>query len=292
MKPKIIFLIPVFLLVIMTDSYGQWNPVGSGDIYTNGNVGIGTNTNLNAKLSLNGDRWQLKLTNSGVGGTDWRIGSSSDNWVATGGKFLISNTGTSSDAALVIDSQNKVGIGITNPPSLLSVSGDIALRYGSELKTTIGNHRTILRTGWSNWQDYLSIHVPGNLAANATPKIHIRSNGNVGIGTTSPSSRLTVKGNIHAEEVKVDLNVPGPDYVFDEDYELSSLEEVEKYIQENKHLPEIPSAADMEKTGIYLSEMNMKLLKKVEELTLHMIDLHHEMKRLSKENELLKQKIK
>ena len=103
---------------------------------------------------------------------------------------------------------------------------------------------------------------------------------------------MTVKGNIHAEEVKVDLNVPGPDYVFDEDYELSSLEEVEKYIQENKHLPEIPSAADMEKTGIYLSEMNMKLLKKVEELTLHMIDLHHEMKRLSKENELLKQKIK
>ena len=292
MKPKIIFLIPVFLLVIMTDSYGQWNPVGSGDIYTNGNVGIGTNTNLDAKLSLNGDHWQLKLTNSGVGGRDWRIGVSSDNWVTTDGKFLISNTGASSDAALVIDSQNKVGIGITNPPSLLSVSGDIALKYGSELKTTIGNHRTILRTGWSNSQDYLSIHVPGNLAANANPKIHIRSNGNVGIGTTSPGSRLTVKGNIHAEEVKVDLNVPGPDYVFDEDYELSSLEEVEKYIQENKHLPEIPSAADMEKTGIYLSEMNMKLLKKVEELTLHMIDLHHEMKRLSKENELLKQKIK
>ena len=350
-------------MVILTDSYGQWNPLGSGDIYTNGNVGIGTSTNLDTKLSLTGESWQLKLSNNAVGGADWRIGISSDVWIANGGKFLISKTGISSEAALTIDSQNRVGIGITNPPSLLSVSGDIALKYGSELKTTIGNHRTILRTGWSNsqdylsihvpgnlaananpkihirsngnvgigttnppsllsvsgdialkygselkttignhrtilrtgWsnsQDYLSIHVPGNLAANATPKIHIRSNGNVGIGTTSPGSRLTVKGNIHAEEVKVDLNVPGPDYVFDEDYELSSLEEVEKYIQENKHLPEIPSAADMEKTGIYLSEMNMKLLKKVEELTLHMINLHHEMKRLSKENELLKQKIK
>ena len=175
---------------------------------------------------------------------------------------------------------------------MLSVNGDIALDYGSELRTTQSVYKTILKTGWADSQDFLTFYVPGSKVDNANPKIHIKSDGNIGIGTTTPSSRLTVKGKIHAEEVKVDLNVPGPDYVFDDDYELSSLEEVEKYIRENKHLLEIPSAADMEKTGIYLSKMNMQLLKKVEELTLHMIDLHKEMKRLNKENELLKQKIK
>ena len=103
MKPKIILLIPVFLLVIMTDSYGQWNPVGSGDVYTNGNVGIGTNTNLDAKLSLDGDsNWHLKLSNSATGGNTWRIGSTSDSWSASGGKFVISNNGSSATAAMII----------------------------------------------------------------------------------------------------------------------------------------------------------------------------------------------
>lgn len=97
--------------------------------------------------------------------------------------------------------------------------------------------------------------------------------GKVGIGTMDPDEKLTVKGNIHAEEVKVDLNVPGPDYVFEEDYDLRSLEETKNYISENKHLPEIPSAKEMEENGISLGEMNMLLLKKIEELTLHQIEL-------------------
>ncbi|MBC8054613.1 MAG: hypothetical protein H7Y13_16255 [Sphingobacteriaceae bacterium] len=96
--------------------------------------------------------------------------------------------------------------------------------------------------------------------------------GKVGIGTTSPDMTLTVKGKIHAEEVKVDLNVPGPDYVFEKNYDLKSLDEVEKYISANKHLPEIPSAKTMEKEGISMGDMQMKLLQKVEELTLYIID--------------------
>ncbi|WP_062057763.1 interleukin-like EMT inducer domain-containing protein [Sediminicola sp. YIK13] len=97
--------------------------------------------------------------------------------------------------------------------------------------------------------------------------------GNVGIGTNSPDAKLTVKGNIHTSEVKVDLSVPGPDYVFKEDYNLRSLEETQKYIKENGHLPNVPSAKEMEENGVDLGMMNMKLLEKIEELTLYIIDI-------------------
>ena len=111
----------------------------------------------------------------------------------------------------------------------------------------------------------------------------VLQNGNIGIGTTAPDAKLAVKGTIHAQEVKVDLNVPGPDYVFEENYNLPSLTEIENYIKQNKHLPEVPSAKEMETNGINLSEMNMLLLKKAEELTLHLINQQ-------KEIELLKNK--
>ncbi|UOY08370.1 tail fiber protein [Muricauda sp. SCSIO 64092] len=96
-----------------------------------------------------------------------------------------------------------------------------------------------------------------------------QNNGNVGIGTTSPDAKLTVKGNIHAEEVKVDLNVPAPDYVFKEGYDLKSLKEIQDHIKAHGHLPNIPSAQEMEENGIELGAMNMKLLEKIEELTLY-----------------------
>ncbi|MEO9511654.1 MAG: interleukin-like EMT inducer domain-containing protein [Flavobacteriaceae bacterium] len=96
--------------------------------------------------------------------------------------------------------------------------------------------------------------------------------GHVGIGTNTPDSMLTVKGDIHAEEVQVDLSVPGPDYVFKEDYDLKSLEEVQNHIKAHGHLPNIPSAQEMEENGIQLGEMNMKLLEKIEELTLYILE--------------------
>ncbi|MCC9070883.1 tail fiber protein [Flavobacterium sp. F-65] len=97
--------------------------------------------------------------------------------------------------------------------------------------------------------------------------------GNVGIGTTAPDEKLTVKGKIHTQEVRVDLAGPlVPDYVFANDYKLKSLEEVESFIKENSHLPEIPSAKEIEKNGLMLAEMNMNLLKKIEELTLYAIN--------------------
>ena len=105
-----------------------------------------------------------------------------------------------------------------------------------------------------------------------------------GIGTTNPDTKLTVKGKIHAEELTINLSVPAPDYVFSKDYNLMPISELEKYIAENKHLPEVPSAKVMEQTGINLTEMSMLLLKKTEELTLYILD--HEKRINNLENNL------
>ncbi len=123
-----------------------------------------------------------------------------------------------------------------------------------------------------------------SLRANGTDQVRITTVGNVGIGTTTPDTKLTVNGNIHAKEVKIDLSIPAPDYVFAPDYKLKTLQEVEKYINKNNHLPEIPSAAELEKNGLMLAEMNMSLLKKIEEMTLYMIEQNKELERLKTEN--------
>ncbi len=107
---------------------------------------------------------------------------------------------------------------------------------------------------------------------NNTEQVRITSSGNVGIGSLNPNQKLTVNGTIYGKEVKVDLSVPGPDYVFEKSYNLPTLEEIKTYIDQNKHLPEVPSAVEMEKNGVKLGKMNMLLLKKVEELTLYVIE--------------------
>ncbi len=103
--------------------------------------------------------------------------------------------------------------------------------------------------------------------------------GNIGIGTSDVTEKLTVKGKILAHEIIVDLAVPGPDYVFADDYDLQSIDDLEKFVKENHHLPEIPPARKIEKEGVKVSELNMMLLKRLEELTLYMIDQE---KRLNK----------
>ncbi|MEM9337262.1 MAG: shufflon system plasmid conjugative transfer pilus tip adhesin PilV [Bacteroidota bacterium] len=102
--------------------------------------------------------------------------------------------------------------------------------------------------------------------------------GKIGVGTETPDHALTVNGLVHAKEVLIDLEVPGPDYVFEADYDLRSLEEIETYVKKEKHLPEVPPAAEMEANGVEVGEMNMLLLKKVEELTLHLIEQNKQLK--------------
>lgn len=93
---------------------------------------------------------------------------------------------------------------------------------------------------------------------------------NVGIGTNNPKKLLDVAGTIHAQNIEVDLT-GWSDFVFDTDYKLPSLKEVEAHIQEYKHLPNIPSEAQVKEEGINIGEMQAKLLQKIEELTLYII---------------------
>lgn len=100
----------------------------------------------------------------------------------------------------------------------------------------------------------------------------ITYNGNVGIGTSSPDAPLTVKGQIHTHEVLVDAEASVvPDYVFFKDYNLKTLSEVEEFIEENGHLPNFKSAEEFAKDGIELKKFNLKLLEKIEELTLYIL---------------------
>ena len=106
-------------------------------------------------------------------------------------------------------------------------------------------------------------------------------NGVVGIGTTNTQGfKLAVNGGILAEEVKVITDVPASDYVFEPDYKLKSLNEIKTYVETHKHLPEVPSAAEFKRDGYKVGQMDDLLLRKVEELTLYVIELQKQIETL------------
>jgi len=118
------------------------------------------------------------------------------------------------------------------------------------------------------------------------------ASGNIGIGTINPNAyKLAVKGTVHAQQVNVDLN-GWSDYVFNPEYPLKSLSEVKAYINKNHHLPDIPSEQEMVKTGIDVGEMNKLLMKKVEELTLYLIEKDMQIKDDSQITQRLEERVK
>jgi len=113
-----------------------------------------------------------------------------------------------------------------------------------------------------------------------TERFTVLEGGNVGIGTSDTHGfKLSVNGNIRAQEIKVEAG-PWPDYVFKPTYNLLPLDQVKAYIDKNQHLPEMPSEQEVAKEGINLGEMNKLLTKKVEELTLYLIEKDKEVKEL------------
>lgn len=110
----------------------------------------------------------------------------------------------------------------------------------------------------------------------------IGADGKVGIGAENlGAERLAVNGSIRAKEIRVD-NGTWADFVFDRKYKLTSLSDLDQYIKANHHLPEIPTAAEVQQNGIVLGEMNKLLLQKIEELTLHLINQQKQISALEK----------
>lgn len=117
-------------------------------------------------------------------------------------------------------------------------------------------------------------------------RLVVRHDGKVGVGTDNPQSTLAVNGKITATEVEVTMN-GWPDYVFEQDYPLPSLDEVNSFVQANGHLPDVPSQQEMEGAELGLGEFSMLLLRKVEELTLYVVDLHEKNQELQAKLETL-----
>lgn len=119
----------------------------------------------------------------------------------------------------------------------------------------------------------------------------------VGINTTNIPEEFTfaVKGKVITDELKVTLEGsdawPWPDYVFSNTYDLPSLNEVEEYIKEKRHLKDIPSAKEVEEEGIFLGDMNARLLKKIEELTLYTIQQQKELEAQKELNRALEERL-
>jgi len=113
----------------------------------------------------------------------------------------------------------------------------------------------------------------------------INSEGNVGIGAWSNVHKLAVAGSIISEEIVVKLQTNWPDFVFDKDYELPNLKELENYINTNHHLKGIPTASDIQNNGINIGEIQIKLLQKIEELTLYLIKQDKNIKILTQQVE-------
>ena len=275
-----------------TNGYMQFSTIaGNGTKYdkvmtlVNDKVGIGTDTPTE-KLSVlhNGAN-----TPFGAMGIDVTSFSTAAN-AADSYYFRVRDIGAGNNIPFIIKGSGAVGIGTTSPISTLQTNGTITIGSGTnpsavatmQLKadgvSPIANRLTYGTDG-TGWKFAIGKNQGGTI----TDQFVIQDNGNVSIGTTTPPAgyKLAIAGDMIAERVVVKLQANWPDYVFKTGYSLRPLSEVENFVKANNHLPDVPSEAEVKAKGIDVEQMNATLLKKVEELTLYMIELQ-------KQNDVLK----
>ena len=284
MKKTILIAIAALLTV---NVWGQnWELNSEGNIYYPNKVGIGTTT-VEAKLQV--------TQSSGTYGTsnphlrfeydtyniaDMYMNSEWDFNIQTlyADSKLILSTSSNQDIALMPNGTGNVGIGTTTVEAKLQVTQSSGT-YGTSnphLRFEYDTYNIADMYMNSEWDfNIQTLYADSKLILSTSSNQDIalmpNGTGNVGIGTTTiPSGyKLAVNGKIIATEIQVETG--WADFVFEPNYNLMPLKELDTYIKENKHLPEIPTTAEVEKNGISVGEMNAKLLQKIEELTLHTI---------------------
>lgn len=255
-----------------------------------------------------------KFTYNGLDLGQYAFGWMADPWHAGANSLWLSGYGgiklfTHSQVRVAIPKSGNVGIGTESPIYKLDVNGDfrsknIVLPGGNQISINLSDKfiyngldlghyalgwmpDPLISQGYPLW---MSGYGGIKFFTHGTYRMSIDYNGKVGIGTETPTQRLDVNGNVRgvnfyangtvfANEVKVEVT-KWSDFVFDKDYKLLSLEEVKAHIEEYKHLPDIPSEKEVIEEGINVSEMQAKLLQKIEELTLYVIELKEENKQI------------
>jgi len=287
------------------------NNVAYGDnattqlILTNG----GYRSSESGTLPVDNAGMAFYFTNYNAGGKfydrtlDIRVRGAGDGTFGAGMIRFFANDYTSGSVEreiMRIHGSGNVGIGITSPLGLLSLKNQISNGYdpvnypatnGVVGQAILNSYYVFNSDGSGQYPRYLDIasigepdgtHGGGNIrfltnpiasSSPAVERMRISSNGNVGIGTTDTKGyTFAVNGTAIATSMTVKLYSAWPDYVFKPTYHLPSLTEVKTYIDQNHHLPDMPSEQEVAKDGINLGEMNKVLTKKMEELTLYLIE--------------------
>ncbi len=291
-----------------------WTTNGDNISFDGGNIGVGLD---NPARTIHIDNGGIRLdrrsnsaffmlhrkTSSGAPLSTFFFGLDASN--TNNGKFFIGDMGTrvggGSDRYLTISRGGNVGVGTFDPTSRLHVSsgtsGDAILMLEADTDNNDEADNPMMQfrqdggaigvnLGFSDENFGANVFGIGTKSGNTESWDTFTVNpqtGNVGIGTNDAGTdKLAVNGTIHAREVRVDLT-GWPDYVFKSNYNLPTLEEVQEHIKEKGHLPNIPSAQEIETNGIKLGEMNKLLLEKIEEQMLYILQLEQRINKLERE---------